>query len=130
MKTRSAKAKGRRLQNLVHDLLHEAFPELHEDDIRVVPMGSSGEDIQLSPAARRLIPASIECKNTEKIAIWSAIKQAETNANGTFPVVVFSRNRQNPYAVIPLSNFIGFLKNCPDRQSIPQTEEDKWWRKE
>ena len=66
MKTSSAKAKGRRLQKLVHDLLHQAFPHLHDNDIRPVPMGSSGEDIQLSEAARVSIPVSLECKNVEK----------------------------------------------------------------
>ena len=29
-------------------------------------MGESGEDIHMSPAARRLIPLSIECKNHHK----------------------------------------------------------------
>mgnify|MGYP003668320909 CR=1 FL=1 len=31
---RSAKAKGRRLQNAVRDALRSAFPALHEDDIK------------------------------------------------------------------------------------------------
>ena len=56
MKTRSAKAKGRRLQNKIRDLLLEEFKELEPDDIRTAIMGETGEDIKLSPAARRKIP--------------------------------------------------------------------------
>ena len=33
MNPRSSKAKGRRLQNKLRDLLREAFPKLEEDDI-------------------------------------------------------------------------------------------------
>ena len=61
MKTRSAKNKGKRLQNSVRDILLETFTQLEEDDIKSTTMGESGEDIQLSPAARKLIPYAIEC---------------------------------------------------------------------
>ena len=47
MKTSSAKAKGRRLQQKVRDLLLETFTELQPDDIRSTSMGVSGEDLQL-----------------------------------------------------------------------------------
>ena len=77
MKTRSAKAKGRRLQNKIRDLLLEEFKELEPDDIRTAIMGETGEDIKLSPAARRKIPYSFECKNQEKINIWESLNQAE-----------------------------------------------------
>ena len=60
MKTRSAKSKGRRLQNQVKELLLEAFTELEPDDIRTAIMGETGDDIKLSPAARREIPFSFE----------------------------------------------------------------------
>ena len=73
MKTRSAKNKGKRLQNSVRDILLETFTQLEEDDIKSTTMGESGEDIQLSPAARKLIPYAIECKNQEKINIWELI---------------------------------------------------------
>ena len=75
MKTRSAKAKGRRLQNKIRDLLLEEFKELEPDDIRTAIMGETGEDIKLSPAARRKIPYSFECKNQEKLNIWESLKQ-------------------------------------------------------
>ena len=93
MKTASRKAKGRRLQNKIRDLLIEHFSdELEDDDIRCAIMGESGEDLKLSPAARKLIPYSIECKNQEKLNIWDSLEQAEENSNGHTPVLIFKRN--------------------------------------
>ena len=43
--TSSRKAKGRRLQNKVRDLILEKF-DLHPDDVRGAIMGESGEDIK------------------------------------------------------------------------------------
>lgn len=110
MKTRSAKAKGRRLQDIVSDKLLEAFPQLTEDDCKGAVMGISGRDIKLSTAAQRLIPYSIECKNTEKLAIWSALKQSEDNAGNLIPAVVFKRNRSKTYVALELDEFIKLIK--------------------
>ena len=63
MKTSSKKGKGRRLQNFVKDELLEAFKSLEADDVKTAIMGESGEDIKLSPAAKRKIRYSFECKN-------------------------------------------------------------------
>ena len=76
MKPRSAKNKGKRLQNKIRDLILEKFDSLEKDDVRSITMGDSGEDILLSPAARRLFPFSVECKNQEKLNIWGALEQA------------------------------------------------------
>ena len=112
MKTRSAKNKGKRLQNSVRDILLETFKEqLEPDDIKSTTMGESGEDIQLSPAARKLIPYSIECKNQEKLIIWSALEQAENNSGDYDPVLIFKRNRTKTYAVLELKDFIRLIKN-------------------
>ena len=46
MKTRSAKSKGRRLQNQIKELLLESFKELEPDDVRSAIMGETGEDIK------------------------------------------------------------------------------------
>ena len=99
MKTRSAKNKGKRLQNNVRALLLETFTQLEPDDVRSTTMGESGEDIQLSPAARKLIPFAFECKNQEKLNIWESLKQAESNSQKGKPVLVFKRNRSKTYAV-------------------------------
>ena len=109
MKTSSAKAKGRRLQQKVRDLLLETFTELEPDDIRSTSMGVSGEDLQLSPAARKLIPFAIECKNQEKLNIWDSLKQAEENSGDYDPVLIFKRNRSKTYAVINIEKFIELI---------------------
>ena len=111
MKTRSGKAKGRRLQNKIRDVLLEHFSDkLEPDDIRSQIMGMSGEDIVLSPAARKLIPYSFECKNQEKLNIWSSLEQAESNSGDYPPVLIFKRNRSKTYVTIELEEFIKFIK--------------------
>ena len=110
MKSRSAKNKGKRLQNSVRDLLLETFNQLEPDDIRSAIMGESGEDIKLSPAARKLIPYSFECKNQEKLNIWESLKQADSNSQKGKPVLVFKRNRSKTYAVLEIQAFIDLIK--------------------
>ena len=109
MKTRSAKNKGKRLQNDVRDLILETFKELEPDDVRSTTMGDSGEDVLLSPAARKLFPFSVECKNQEKLNIWSSLEQAETNAGPHIPLLVFKRNRSKTYAVLQLDDLMNML---------------------
>ena len=109
MKTRSAKAKGRRLQNKIRDLLLEEFKELGPDDIRTAIMGETGEDIKLSPAARRKIPYSFECKNQEKLNIWNSLEQAEQNAGKHIPLLIFKRNRSKTYAVLEFGKLLELL---------------------
>ncbi len=110
MKTRSAKSKGRRLQNQIKELLLESFKELEPDDVRSAIMGETGEDIKLSPAARRQIPYSFECKDQEKINIWESLNQAEENSGDYPPVLIFKRNRSKTYAVLELEDFIDLIK--------------------
>jgi len=103
---RSRKAKGREFQKEIRKKLLELYPQLEEDDIKCALMSESGEDIKLSPAARKLIPYSIEAKRQEKLNIWEAIKQAESNAKDDItPVVIFRRNHSDSYAVIPAEHF-------------------------
>jgi hypothetical protein len=112
---KGAKAKGRNLQNLLRDKLRVAFPSLEEDDVKSQTMGMSGEDIVLSPAARREIPYSFECKNVERLQFWSAVEQCETNCKeGITPVIVVKKNRKTPMAALPLDVFIKLIKerNC------------------
>ena len=109
MKSRSAKNKGKRLQNNFRDLLLETFNQLEPDDIRSAIMGESGEDIKLSPAARRLIPYSFECKNQEKLNIWSSLEQAENNSGVHTPLLIFKRNRTKTYAVLEFDKLLELL---------------------
>jgi len=110
MKPRSVKAKGRALQNCLRDKLREAFPGLHEDDIKSQTMGMTGEDIILTPAARKLIPYSFECKNQERIQMWKFLEQAESNAGEHTPILVVKKNRTKPYVVLDLDKWIELIK--------------------
>ena len=109
MKPRSAENKGKRLQNKVRDIILEKFDSLEPDDVRSITMGDSGEDILLSPAARRLFPFSVECKNQEKINIWEALDQAEGNSGNHIPLVIFKRNRSKTYAVLEFEELLQLL---------------------
>ena len=92
MKPQSAKAKGRKLQQWVRDLILESFPSLEADDVRSTSMGAGGEDVQLSPAARRLFPYSVECKSVEKLNVWGAYEQAEANSGEHEPLLIMKKN--------------------------------------
>ena len=109
MKPRSAKNKGKRLQNKIRDLILEKFDSLEPDDVRSITMGDSGEDILLSPAARRVFPFSVECKNQEKLNIWEALTQAEVNSGNHTPLVIFKRNRSKTYAVLEFKELLKLL---------------------
>ena len=109
MKPRSAKNKGKRLQNQVRDLILEKFNSLESDDVRSITMGESGEDILLSPAARKLFPFSVECKNQEKLNIWKSLEQSETNSGKHTPIVIFKRNRTKTYVALEFKKLLELL---------------------
>ena len=107
MNTRSRKNKGKRLQNKVRDLLLEQFKDvLEQDDVRSTTMGESGEDIQLSPAARKLIPYAIECKNQESVNLWKSYEQAQENSKDYEPVVILKRNNTKPLVLVDAEYFV------------------------
>jgi hypothetical protein len=105
----SAKAKGRRLQQLVRDSILSAFPKLEPDDVRSTSMGAGGEDVQLSPAARKLFPYTVECKNLAKIAVYNYYVQA-TGHNDFEPLVIIKQDRSKPLAVVDLEHFMELVK--------------------
>ena len=109
MKTRSAKAKGRRLQQFVVTLL-QSMTGFGSSDIKSTPMGTNGPDLWLSSEAKNKIPLTFECKNTEKLNIWKAIAQAEENREpNTDACVVFSRNHSDVYVAIPITLLVRLL---------------------
>ena len=55
MKTQSAKAKGRRFQQWVRDVLIEKL-KIHPEDIESRSMGAGGEDLIMARAARESLP--------------------------------------------------------------------------
>jgi len=112
VKTASAKQKGRALQQLVSATILKHFPELEADDVKSTSMGASGEDVLLSPAARRVVPLSIECKATEKFNMREAWDQAVANAKKWNPVVVHRKNRSKPIIICDLEYFLSVHADC------------------
>ena len=110
MKTQSAKAKGRKLQQWIRNLLIEKL-EIHPEDIESRSMGAGGEDLIIARAAREKFPHSIECKNQEKVNVWESYKQAQENSKGYEPIVVIKRNNSKPLVVIDAEYFVSMFKN-------------------
>ena len=112
MKTRSRKAKGRRLQNWVRDELLSLFTTLSDDDIYCAIMGESGADVKFSPLAQKIIPYSIECKNKETFkVIYDIIKQAQLNAKkNQVPLGIIKMNNLQPLAIVNAQHFFNLVR--------------------
>ena len=109
--TKSAKAKGRLGQQEVRDRLLQNFPDLHPDDIKSTVMGDTGADIQLSPAARKLIPLSIEVKRRKdglKTA-YTYVEQAVKHGDGE-PVVFFRADRKPWLVIVDMEHYMDLIK--------------------
>ena len=109
MKTSSAKAKGRKLQQWFASVLVEGLG-LDAEDLESRPMGSQGEDIILGKQSRELFPYSVECKNQEAVNVWKAYEQASENCKGYEPLVVIKRNRHKPLVLVDAEHFVELQK--------------------
>lgn len=95
---------------MVRDAILATFPQLEPDDVKSTSMGATGEDVQLSPAARRLVPYQIECKNKATSQIHTYYEQAIQHGNHE-PLVVVKKDRDIPLAIVSLEHFLTLLKN-------------------
>lgn len=69
-------------------------------------MGAGGEDILLSPAARALLPVSIECKFLANMAFYKWYDQAAINApKNVEPIVVAKANHRAPVVIVDAEYF-------------------------
>lgn len=83
-------------------------------------MGTQGEDLLLSPAARKVWPFYTEVKNVESLNIHKAIEQARegsrvrpANDGSQRPIaVVFRKNSTNPCIALPLGTFLRILRRA------------------
>ena len=113
MKPASAKAKGRTLQKLVRDTILKCSPSLEQDDVKSTSMGAQGEDVQLSPAARRQYPISIECKSRANYAFYKDYDQAVNNCpKDCEPVLICKANHRSPVVIVDMD---WFFRNFPKR---------------
>ena len=111
IKTSSAKAKGRRLQQWVRDCILATFPKLHSDDVRSTSLGASGENILLSKAARDVFPYSVECKSLAKVSVYKHLDQAVKNCPvGAEPLLVMKADRKSPIVIIDAEYFFSVIR--------------------
>tara|TARA_Y100001973_G_scaffold18945_1_gene27896 strand:- start:3823 stop:4104 length:282 start_codon:yes stop_codon:yes gene_type:complete len=93
-------------------------------------MGMSGEDIVLSPAAKKVIPYSFECKNQERLNLWKSLEQAESNCEDRNPVLIFKKNRSKVYVALEFDHFIDMIeKRRTDESTVNNSEKEKGTRK-
>jgi len=110
-KTHSNKAKGRKGQQEVQQMILDHFPELAPDDCRSNPMGSSGEDILLSPRARKLLGGiQIEVKRKKAIGAVRFIEQSGFHGSHN-PCVFFREDRGKWYTMIESEFFFELVRS-------------------
>lgn len=109
MKTSSAKAKGRRLQQRVRDDMRAIAPQLDPSDIESVSMGVNGVDVILTKAARDVFgELAIECKNVEKLNAVGVFQEHldKYQPKGKIALMVHSRNHCEPRVTLLWSDFV------------------------
>ena len=111
MLTRSAKNKGALLQKLVRDYILASFP-LNTWDVKSTTMGERGVDVQLSEKAREYFNFNVECKNVERLNLWSAWEQACSRTDAP-PLLVVKRNKLKPLVVLDANDFFNLIRYKP-----------------
>lgn len=113
IKTSSAKAKGRRLQQWVAQKIAELIGMEYGKDCPVEsrPMGQTGVDVRLEKKALELFPFSVECKAQENWAIPSWIEQAKENTlPGTDWLLVAKKSRNPAIIILDAETFFRILE--------------------
>ena len=109
MKPQSAKAKGRKLQQWVRNLLIETL-DIRPEDIRSCSMGAGGEDVIMARSAREKFPFSVEAKNVERLNVYEAYDQACANSGDYEPLLIMKKNSKKPLAVMDAETFVKLIK--------------------
>lgn len=72
-------------------------------------MGAPGEDVALSPAARKKVPFQIECKSKARSQVHTYYAQAKSHGNHE-PLVIVKQDRKETLAILELETFLKLLK--------------------
>ena len=103
---KSAKSKGKRLQNLIRDLIKEAF-SLSDDDIRTAVGQENGADIKLSAKAKAKFPFALECKSRAEFkTLYQYLDQAKGHDPKLVPLVVMKGDRREPIVMLSFEHFL------------------------
>ena len=114
--TASRKAKGRVLQNRIAESVRDIIL-MTESDVKPAIVSESGADLKLSKKARRRFPFYVEAKNHERLSIFAELEKLdgvvkaanekmERSPKYRCGLLVFKRNRTNPYVALPLKDFL------------------------
>lgn len=108
MRTSSAKAKGRRLQDWVKKQLVKRLRLPEDTDlVQTAIMGESGADVRLQSTIRNKFPFSMECKNAERFkGLYTIMNQAEGHVEGLTPLAFLKMNRQRPLVILDAESFL------------------------
>lgn len=109
---KSAKAKGRRLQNWTAEKISEITNyEFGKDKpIEARPMGQSGTDIRLESYVYNLFPFYVECKFQEHWNIPEWIEQAKKNSQNENWLLICKKSRMKPIAILDAELFFDIYK--------------------
>lgn len=119
IKTASAKAKGRALQQWTCQKISEllGLPWGKDELIASREASQAGTDIRLIGEAQKRFPYSVECKSQETWALPAWIKQAQNNQiEGTDWLLVCKRRREKPVVVMDAERFFDLLKELDSTQ--------------
>lgn len=108
---------------MVRDLILSYFTDLHEDDVRSTAMGQGGEDIQLSPKAREVMPYTIECKNVERLNLWKAWEQACHHKGDYNSLLFIKKNRSPVLAVLEAQHLMELIYGSTQLRQTERVDE-------
>lgn len=72
-------------------------------------MGATGEDVLLSPEARKYVPYQIECKNKARSQVHTYYDQAKEHGEYE-PLVIVKMDRAETLAIVEAEHFFKLLK--------------------
>ncbi len=116
VKSSSAKQKGRAYQQEVIKLICSIFETLELDDLISRSSGSNGEDIIMSPHARRTVgDFSIECKHHAKglTLAYDALEQAKAQKKG-IALACLRNNHKRSIIAMYAEDFFALLRGLKD----------------
>lgn len=113
--SRNNKQRGRSMQQEVRDAILTKFPTLQPDDCRSTSSGAQGEDVQLSPAARKLLPIQVECKRVKSaVTVYKWYGQAKSHGPHE-PVVFMRADREIPLVILSADAYLELLKKASEK---------------
>lgn len=105
--TRSLKSRHQKLVKSFRERLLTLFPDLEPGDVQVTPTGVPGDDINLSPKAKKMFNYSVEAKHYNKMAVYKHWEQCLKRSEkvNTEPLLHLKANHKPELVVISADHF-------------------------